>query len=74
MYMIMVVRGVVGYNDGFVQAFNPRTGDMLVSNHSHSGSAVKLTKFSLDYYVFNVGNESWTIKLYYINTIIYKCK
>ena len=47
----------IGYDDGYVEAYNPNNGNRLLNKKSHFGRVKKLIVFEQDYYVFSIGDD-----------------
>lgn len=57
----MVGDGVlfIGFEDGFIEAYNCKTGEQLMSKECHLNAGVrKILTFEQDYYVFSIGNDN----------------
>ena len=48
---------LIGYDDGFVEAFNCKSGERMMARQCHQGTVEKLVTFGEDYYVFSVGAD-----------------
>ena len=47
----------VGYEDGFIEGFNCKSGQLMISKQCHYGSVQQILTFSQDYYVFSIGSD-----------------